>query len=65
MKNYLTPLSILVGALFIGIVLLLSNKSEQFEYVKENVVFDKSSGKTYFTDQKQYIDIKGDRYQFD
>lgn len=65
MKNYLTPLSILVGALFIGIVLLLSNKSEQFEYVKENVVFDKSSGKTYFTDQKQYIDVKGDRYQFD
>jgi nitrogen fixation-related uncharacterized protein len=65
MKNYLTPLSILVGALFIGIVLLLSNKSEQFEYVKENIVFDKSSGKTYFTDQKQYIDIKGDRYQFD
>lgn len=65
MKNYLTPLSILVGALFIGIVLLLSNKSEQYEYVKENIVFDKSSGKTYFTDQKQYIDIKGDRYQFD
>jgi nitrogen fixation-related uncharacterized protein len=65
MKNYLTPLSILVGAIFIGIVLLLSNKSEQFEYVKENIVFDKSSGKTYFTDQKQYIDIKGDRYQFD
>ncbi|MBL6692364.1 MAG: hypothetical protein ISQ45_00420 [Flavobacteriaceae bacterium] len=65
MKNYLTPLSILVGALFIGIVLLLSNKSGQYEYVKENVVFDKSSGKTYFTDQKQYIDIKGDRYQFD
>ena len=65
MKNYLTPLSILVGALFIGIVLLLSNKSEQYEYVKENVVFDKSSGKTYCTDQKQYIDVKGDRYQFD
>jgi nitrogen fixation-related uncharacterized protein len=65
MKNYLTPLSILVGAIFIGIVLLLSNKSEQYEYVKENIVFDKSSGKTYFTDQKQYIDIKGDRYQFD
>jgi nitrogen fixation-related uncharacterized protein len=65
MKNYLTPLSILVGAIFIGIVLLLSNKSEQFEYVKENIVFDKSSGNTYFTDQKQYIDIKGDRYQFD
>lgn len=65
MKNYLTPLSILVGALFIGIVLLLSNKSGQYEYVKENVVFDKSSGKTYFTDQKQYIDVKGDRYQFD
>ena len=52
MKNYLTPLSILIGALFIGIILLLSNKSEQYEYVKENVVFDKSSGKTYFTDQK-------------
>ena len=65
MKNYLTPLSILIGALFIGIILLLSNKSEQYEYVKENVIFDKSSGKTYFTDQKQYIDIKGDRYQFD
>jgi nitrogen fixation-related uncharacterized protein len=65
MKNYLTPLSILVGALFIGIVLLLSSKSEQYEYVNENVVFDKSSGKTYFTDLKQYVDIKGDRYQFD
>lgn len=65
MKNYLTSLSILIGALFIGIILLLSNKSEQYEYVNENVIFDKSSGKTYFTDQKQYIDIKGDRYQFD
>ncbi|MDA7693169.1 hypothetical protein N9I15_02025 [Flavobacteriaceae bacterium] len=65
MKNYLTPLSILVGALFVGIAIIQSSKSEQYEYVKENVVFDKNSGKTYFIDQKQYVDIKGDRYQFD
>ena len=65
MKNYLITLSILIGALFIGVALVKSSKTDQFEYIKENVVFDKSSGKTYFTDQKQYIDIKGDRYQFD
>ena len=65
MKNYLPPLSILFGALFIAVALVKSSQTEQFEYIKENVVFDKSSGKTYFTDQKQYIDIKGDRYQFD
>ena len=65
MKNYLIHLSILIGALFIGVALVKSSKTEQFEYIKENVVFDKSSGKTYFTDQKQYIDIKGHRYQFD
>ena len=65
MKNYLIHLSILISALFIGVALVKSSKTEQFEYIKENVVFDKSSGKTYFTDQKQYIDIKGDRYQFD
>ena len=65
MKNYLIPLYILIGALCIGVALVKSSKTEQFEYIKENVVFDKSSGKTYFTDQKQYIDIKGDRYQFD
>ena len=65
MKNYLIHLSILIGALFIGVALVKSSKTEQFEYIKENVVFDKSSGKTYFTDEKQYIDIKGDRYQFD
>ena len=65
MKNYLIHLSILISALFIGVALVKSSKTEQFEYIKENVVFDKSSGKTYFTDQKQYIDVKGDRYQFD
>ena len=65
MKNYLIPLYILIGALCIGVALVKWSKTEEFEYIKENVVFDKSSGKTYFTDQKQYIDIKGDRYQFD
>ena len=33
--------------------------------IDKDVIFDKSSGKTYFTDQKQYLDRKGDRYQFD
>ena len=36
MKNYLIPLSILIGALFIGVALVKSSKTEQFEYIKEN-----------------------------
>ena len=28
-------------------------------------VFDKKSGTVYYTNLKQYVDIKGDKYQFD
>ncbi|MBF10868.1 MAG: hypothetical protein CMC63_01380 [Flavobacteriaceae bacterium] len=65
MKNYLIPISILVGSLIIGITIIRSSQMDRFQYVDDNVVFDKSNGTTYFTDKKQYLDRKGDLYQFD
>ena len=65
MKNYLIPISILVGSLIIGITIIRSSQMDRFQYVDDNVVFDKSNDTTYFTDKKQYLDRKGDLYQFD
>ena len=65
MKNYLIPISILIGCLFISIAIIRSSQMNRFEFVEQNVVFDKSNGTIYFTDEKQYTDKKGDRYQFE
>ena len=65
MKDYIIPASILIGSLIIGFALIKSGQNEKYQYIEKGVIFDKSNGKTYFTDQKQYLDRKGDRYQYD
>tara|TARA_B100000242_G_C42993738_1_gene461441 strand:+ start:281 stop:478 length:198 start_codon:yes stop_codon:yes gene_type:complete len=65
MKDYIISTTILVGSLIIGFAIIKSGQNEKYQYIEKGVIFDKSSGKTYFTDQKQYLDRKGDRYQFD
>ena len=65
MKDYIVPASIGIDSWFIGFALIKSGQNEKYQYIEKDVIFDKSNGKTYFTDQKQYLDRKGDRYQFD
>lgn len=65
MKNYLISATIIIGSLIIGFAIIKSGQNDRYQYIDKDVIFDKSSGKTYFTDQKQYLDRKGDRYQFD
>ena len=65
MKDYIIPISILISSLIIGFAILGSSQMERFEHIDNNVVFDKKTGITYYTDKKQYLDKKGDRYQYD
>ena len=65
MKNYLISATIIIGSLIIGVAIIKSGQNDRYQYIDKDVIFDKSNGKTYFTDQKQYLDRKGDRYQFD
>ena len=65
MKDYIIPISILISSLIIGFAILGSSQVERFEHIDNNVIFDKKTGTTYYTDKKQYLDKKGDRYQYD
>ena len=65
MKDYIIPISILISSLIIGFAILGSSQVERFEHIDNNVVFDKKTRTTYYTDKKQYLDKKGDRYQYD
>ncbi|MDA0984372.1 MAG: hypothetical protein O3C56_01050 [Bacteroidetes bacterium] len=66
MKNtIIIASSSLVGCIVIGIFIYLGLSGQRYEYVKENVVFDKKTGTTYFTDKKEFIDTKGDLYQYE
>ena len=65
MKDYIIPISILISSLIIGFAILGSSQVERFEHIVNNVVLDKKTGTTYYTDKKQYLDKKGDRYQYD
>lgn len=66
MKNTIIIASIsLVGCIVIGIFIYLGLSGQRYEYVKENVVFDKKTGTTYFTDKKEFIDTKGDLYKYE
>ena len=65
MKDYIISATILIGSMIIGFAIIKSGQNEKYQYIEKGVIFDKNSGKTYFTDQKQYLDRKGDRYQFD
>ena len=65
MKDYIIHISILISSLIIGFAILGSSQMERFEHIENSVVFDKKTGTTYYTDKKQYLDKKGDRYQYD
>ena len=56
MKDYIIPISILISSLIIGFAILGSSQTERFEHIENNVVFDKKTGTTYYTDKKQYLD---------
>jgi hypothetical protein len=51
--------------LIIGISIIISSQVDRYQYLEKDIVFDKKSGTTYYTDLKQYVDIKGDKYQFE
>ena len=65
MKDYIIPISILISSLIIGFAILGSSQVQRFDHIDNNVVFDKKTVTTYYTYKKQYLDKKGDRYQYD
>ena len=66
MKNSIIIAAIvLVGCFILGILISNGISTDRYEYVSENVVFDKKTGTTYFTDKKEYRDTKGDLYRYD
>ena len=64
-KSILIAGSILVGSLVLGLLISQGMATHRYEYVDSNVVFDKKTGITYFTDKKEYIDAKGDLYRYE
>ena len=64
-KSILIVGSILVGSLILGLLISLGLAADRYEHVDSNVVFDKKTGITYFTDKKEYIDTKGDLYRYE
>ena len=64
-KSILIAGSILVGFLISGILIADAIATDRYEYVESNVVFDKKTGITYFTDKKEYLDTKGDLYLYE
>ena len=65
MKDYIILISVFIGSLIIGLSLIISSQADRYQYLEKDTVFDKKSGVTYYTNLKQYIDIKGDKYQFE
>ena len=61
---YFLPLSILVGCTVLAYALIESSKTERYQYIEANIIFDNSSGTLYFTDKRQYLDKKGDLYEY-
>jgi hypothetical protein len=64
-KSILIAGSILVGSLILGFLIADGIATDRYEYVSSNIVFDKKTGTTYFTDKKEYLDTKGDLYRYD
>ena len=64
-KSILLAGSILVGSLILGLLIADGMATNRYEYVESNVVFDKKTGITYFTDKKDYLDTKGDLYRYE
>lgn len=65
MKDYITLITVFIGSLIIGISIIISSQVDRYQYLEKDIVFDKKSGNIYYTDLKQYVDIKGDKYQFE
>ena len=65
MKDYITLITVFIGSLIIGISIIISSQVDRYQYLEKDIVFDKKNGTTYYTDLKQYVDIKGDKYQFE
>ena len=65
MKNYITLITVFIASLIIGLSFIISSQVDRYEYLEKDTVFDKKSGTVYYTNLKQYVDIKGDKYQFD
>ena len=64
-KSILIAGSILVSSLILGLLIAKGIATDRYEYVSTNVVFDKKTGTTYFTDKKEYIDTNGDLYRYE
>ncbi len=64
-KSILIAGSILVSSLILGLLIAKGIATDRYEYIITNLVFDKKTGTTYFTDKKEYIDTKGDLYRYE
>jgi hypothetical protein len=64
-KSILIAVSIILGCSILGLLISNGISTDRYEYVSDNIVFDKKTGTTYFTDKKTYIDTRGDEYQFE
>jgi hypothetical protein len=64
-KSILIAGSILVSSLILSLLIADGMATDRYEYVDSNVVFDKKTGITYFTDKKEYLDTKGDLYRYE
>ena len=66
MKNsIIIAISILGGCFILGLLISGGISTERYEYVSENIIFDKKTGTTYFIDRKEYKDTKGDLYRYE
>ena len=64
-KSILIAVSIILGCSILGLLISNGISTGRYEYVSDNIVFDKKTGTTYFTDKKTFIDTRGDEYQFE
>lgn len=66
MKNsIIIASSVLIGCFILGLLISKGISTDRYEYVSENIVFDKKTGTTYFTDKKEYKDTRGDLYRYE
>ena len=64
-KSILIAGSILISSLILSLLIADGMATDRYEYVDSNVVFDKKTGITYFTDKKEYLNTKGDLYRYE
>jgi hypothetical protein len=66
-KTILLSASLVFGAFLIGYFNYLGNSNNRYESLNENpnLILDKKTGVVYFTDKKEYRDVKGDLYRYE